>query len=101
MVELAQNLPEGNFCRSWLIILAPALTLMIKYAWTLISPEVAQLFKSIRADIARKRIIRKIEALLADPDISEAEKTKLRQKKEQAKLSAVESIQQYLDAIAA
>ena len=99
LVELAQNLPEENFYRSWLIILAPALTLAIKYVWNLLSPEVVRFVKSIRADIARRKMMRKIDALLADPDISEIEKVKLKQKKERAKLSAVEKIQQYLDTI--
>jgi hypothetical protein len=101
LVELARNLPETNFYRSWLIILAPAVTLALKYAWCLLSPEIVLFVKSVRADIARKKLIRKIDALLRCPDISEAEKAGLRLQKERAKLSAIEMLQKRLDTTAA
>ncbi len=41
MVKLAQNLPESNIYKSWLIILAPAITLFCRYLWNQISEEIA------------------------------------------------------------
>jgi len=99
LVRLAQNLPEYNPYKSWLIILAPALTLVIKYAWNFCSPEITFLVRRVKASNNRKKLIRRIDAALQDSCISEERKTLLREKREQVKLSLIEVRLRYLDSI--
>ena len=101
LVTLAQNLPEDNPYRSWLIILAPALTLFIKYLWNSCSPEVAFFIKRIRTDNARQKLIRQINVLLKDAAISEEKKAMLRDKREEIRLSTVEELIRYFETITA
>jgi hypothetical protein len=99
LVSLAQNLPEENPYKSWLIILAPALTLFIKYIWNFLSPEVSSFVKKIKVKRARNQLIAQIDKLLNDSTISEERKNSLREKREQVKLSTVEALSRHLEAI--
>ncbi len=101
LLRLAQNLSEDNQYKSWLIILAPALTLFIKYLWNQCSPEVSFFIKRIRTNKARKRLIKEIDLLLTDGTISEEQKIRLREKKEQVRLSTVEGLIQHFESITA
>lgn len=101
MVSLAQNLPETNPYKSWLIILAPAVTLSIKYIWNFCSPEVALYVKTIRTNRARQKLLKQIDVLLKDPIISEEKKAMLRDKREQVRLSTVEELIKHFETITA
>ncbi|SHM40907.1 hypothetical protein [Chitinophaga sp. CF418] len=95
IASLARNLPEENPLKSWLIILAPALALGIKFIWSKISAYYEQ--KDI--DRTREEVIKEIDDLLIDRSISEEEKIKLREKREKTKLSTVEELLKHFEKI--
>jgi hypothetical protein len=94
LIKLAQNLPDNNAHKSWLIIIAPVLALVIRYVWNLLSPEIAFMIKTRRVDKNRKKLINKINDLLKDDGISEGRKAELKVQREQMKLSALETLQE-------
>lgn len=100
LVKLAQNLPEDNIHKSWLIIIAPVLALVIRHLWNLLSPEIAFIIKARRVDKGRKKLIDKINDLLKDDGISEGRKAELRIQREQMKLSALETLQKRVEKMA-
>lgn len=97
LVKLAQNLPEDHLSKSWLIILAPALALLIKYIWNQFSPVITLYVKEIKNYISRRRLLKRIEVLLDDPHISEARKAWLRGERERVRLSMVVVLLKHLD----
>ncbi len=101
LVRLAQNLPEANSYKSWLIILAPALALLITNIWNFCSPEVSFFVKKIKITSARKKLLYQIDNLLKDPTISEEKKAMLREKREQVRLSTFEELLKHFEAITA
>ncbi|MCF6402027.1 hypothetical protein L3C95_04030 [Chitinophaga filiformis] len=95
IASLARNLPEDNPLKSWLIILAPALALGIKFIWS----KVLEYYQQKEIDKTREEVIKEIDDLLIDPSISEDEKIKLREKREKTKLSTVEELLKHFDKI--
>ena len=92
IASLANNLPEGNQLKSWLLILAPLLTIIIKSSWDFIWAEIVTYFKKLRASRLRNKAVKNIEKLLKNPSISNEKKTELSEKREQIKLSSVEDL---------
>ena len=78
LVLLANNLPDGHWARSWLVTLAPSVTMGIGYVWIrlrfLVDDWFAQRGAQVTFDQARKTL----RAILADPDISEEHKARTR-----------------------
>ncbi|WP_295117613.1 hypothetical protein, partial [uncultured Chitinophaga sp.] len=92
LLSLAQNLPDSNVFKSWLIILAPVLTLAIKSLWNICSPEISFIIKKFKTRKARINLLTRIDTLLKDPDISEEKKKMLRDKSEQVRLSVIDEL---------
>lgn len=99
LLSLAQNLPDSNVFKSWLIILAPVLTLAIKSLWNICSPEISFIIKKFKTRKARINLLTRIDTLLKDPDISEEKKKMLRDKSEQVRLSVIDELTKHLKAI--
>lgn len=92
LVSLAQNIPDDNILKSWLLILVPAFTLLLRYIWRHASAEAAFLIKEVCAYFNRRKLIRGIDSLLRDDTISELQKRKFRLERERIKLSAIEAL---------
>lgn len=92
IASLANNLPESNSFKSWLLILAPLLTIIIKSSRDFIWGEIVAYFKKLRASRLRNKAVKNIEKLLKDPSISDEKKTELSEKREQIKLSSVDDL---------
>jgi len=99
LLKLAQNLPETSQLKSWLIILVPAFTLLMKYLWSFCSPEIVFFIKGYKSKRGRRRLITQIDNLLNDHSISEASKAMLREKIERTKLSTIEELEDHLKSI--
>lgn len=95
LVKLAQNLSDENEFKSWLLILAPAFTLFVRYIWNFFSPEISFSIKMFRLHKARRRMIVQFEVLLRDPALSEKSKSILRERIEEAKLAMVDVVSKY------
>lgn len=93
IASLARNLPEDNPLKSWLIILAPAIALGIKFIWA----KIAAYYEQKDIDKTRGEVIKEIDDLLIDPSISDEEKVKLREKREKTKLSTVEELLKHFE----
>jgi len=98
LVKLAQNLSDENEFKSWLLILAPAFALFIKYIWNFFSPEVSFSVKMFRVKKSRNKLIEQVEVLLNDSTFSEENKVILRQIVEETKMSSVKLASQYYKA---
>ena len=99
LLKLAQNLPETSQLKSWLIILVPAFTLILKYLWNFCSPEIVFFVKEGRSRRGRRKLLAHIDNLLNDHSISEGSKTMLLEKRERAKLSPIEELEEQLKTI--
>jgi hypothetical protein len=99
LVTLAHNLNDTYAIKSWLIILAPSLTFMIKWLWNVGAPEVLFVFQKLNAGRARRDVLAHIDSLLEDPRISEERKRMLRVKREDTRVSVVDEPIEHLAAV--
>ncbi|MFB6453886.1 hypothetical protein ACE38W_01345 [Chitinophaga sp. Hz27] len=97
IIKLAQNLPDSHPLKSWLIILAPAIALFIRYLWNFLSPEVTFRVKRWRTARNRKNLVCQIDSMLMDPILSEESKALLKVQSEQVKLSIIDELFQHIE----
>lgn len=75
LAALANNLPDSNKYKSWLVIIAPFLSVFISYAWVWIKNNLDMKNLKKRAEMGRVELL---EAL-KNPENTEEEKNKLRE----------------------
>lgn len=95
LVKLAQTLSDENVFKSWIIILAPAFTLIIKFFWDFFSPEISFSIKRLRMDRSERKLTARIDVLLNDSTFSEENKMMLREMLNEVKLSSIQVASEY------
>ena len=93
LVLLANNLPDSNIYKSWLIITAPTVAVGLSAFWKWIIKRVDKYLKKRKAEELKLRLRTDIEKALKNPNISKEEKATM-----QKKLAAFE--QQNIDSLA-
>jgi len=97
LVLLAENLPESNVYRSWLIIVAPTLSVFI--TWVL--KKIDNYFKNKKIKTLQTKLKAEIDKTLADPNscLSTQDKEKLEQYRSEIEMLSVENMRKRLQSI--
>lgn len=87
LAVLGNNLSDHYWFKSWIVILAPFMTVAIGYVWTRTRFWVEDWSEQRRAESAFHRAQATLRRALADPDISERHKERTRKELEDLELA--------------
>lgn len=74
LAALADNLPDDSPYKSWLVILAPSLSIVVGFGWGLVKFHLDELVSYWRVQRALADSIKRNDAIIADPNETEEEK---------------------------
>ncbi|MVT11782.1 hypothetical protein [Chitinophaga tropicalis] len=92
LVKLAENLPDSNIYKSWLIILAPPFTLLLKSILSTTVNNFRYYLRKRKQHRTQLSAIQRIDMLLKDAYISNEKKEDLKEIRQQVQLSAVKEL---------
>jgi hypothetical protein len=92
LVLLANNLPDSYFLKSWLVIIAPSVSIALSLFWKYISRKTNAYFKVKKVARSKKILQRKIAAALHNKLISKEEAAMLRRKMIELELQSIENL---------
>ncbi|HEY1166358.1 MAG TPA: hypothetical protein VGE90_14360 [Chitinophaga sp.] len=99
LLMLAKNIPDPSEIKSWLIILAPSVSVFLAWLWRLAGKKYDKFQKVREAKKLADLLYKDIDVALMDPSISEEEKEKLRRDKSAIKLEKIASMARKLKSI--
>lgn len=92
LVLLANNLPDNYPLKSWLVIIAPSVSIALSVFWKFISRKTNAYFKVKKIARSKKILHRKIEAALHNRLISREEAAMLKRKMIELELQSIENL---------
>ncbi|RAJ10572.1 hypothetical protein LX64_00176 [Chitinophaga skermanii] len=94
LISLANNLPDTNVYKSWLIIIAPSITMFIAFCWKLIFERMTKHSTKVKVKEQDETWQQYSNDLLNDPHLSEKFKKKVQAKVEEYKFDRLKSLQE-------
>ena len=92
LVLLANNLPDTYPLKSWLVILAPSVSIVLSLFWKYISRKSNAYFKVKKVERSKKLLLQKIENALQNGIISEKEAIMLKKKMREIELQSIDNL---------
>ena len=92
LVLLANNLPDSYFLKSWLVIIAPSVSIVLSLFWKFISRKSNAYFKVKKVERSKKLLLQKIENALQNGIISEKEAAMLKKKMREIELQSIDNL---------
>lgn len=92
LVLLASNLPDTYPLKSWLVIIAPSVSIVLSLFWKYISRKSNAYFKVKKVERSKKLLQKKIEAALQNGIISPEEATMLKRKMAEIELQSIDNL---------
>ncbi|SFN48125.1 hypothetical protein SAMN05428949_2985 [Chitinophaga sp. YR627] len=92
LVLLASNLPDTYPLKSWLVIIAPSVSIVLSVFWKFISRKSNAYFKVKKVERSKKLLQKKIEAALQNGIISPEEATILKRKMAEIELQSIDNL---------
>ncbi|QHS62411.1 hypothetical protein [Chitinophaga agri] len=92
LVLLASNLPETYPLKSWLVIIAPSVSIVLSLFWKFISRKSNAYFKVKKVERSKKLLQKKIETALQNGIISPEEATMLKRKMAEIELQSIDNL---------
>lgn len=92
LVLLASNLPDTYPLKSWLVIIAPSVSIVLSVFWKFISRKSNAYFKVKKVERSKKLLQKKIEAALQNGIISPEEATTLKRKMAEIELQSIDNL---------
>lgn len=99
LVVLAQNLPDDNPFKSWLIILAPAATIAIVAVWKWATKKIVNHWKTKKIEDLKQKIRADIMRTLTNPHFPDAHKEELKRKLAQLEVASVEKLMEGIQSV--
>ena len=92
LVLLASNLPDTYPLKSWLVIIAPSVSIVLSLFWKFISRKSNAYFKVKKVERSKKLLQKKIDAALQNGIISPEEATMLKRKMAEIELQSIDNL---------
>ncbi|MBP1652050.1 MAG: hypothetical protein H6Q26_2207 [Bacteroidetes bacterium] len=92
LVLLASNLPDNYPLKSWLVIIAPTVSIAFSLIWKFLIREKNAYYKRKRVVKFKKLLLQKIEAALSDGLISSEEAAALKRKMIEIELQSIDNL---------
>ena len=92
LVLLANNLPDTYALKSWLVIIAPSVSIVLSLFWKYISRKSNAYFKVKKVERSKKLLLQKIENALQNGIISEKEAAMLKKKMREIELQSIDNL---------
>lgn len=92
LVLLANNLPESYPLKSWLVIIAPSVSIVLSLFWKYISRKTNAYFKGKKVEKSKILLQRKIQAALDNGLISQKEAATLKRKMIEIELQSIDNL---------
>jgi len=92
LVLLANNLPDTYPLKSWLVIIAPSVSIVLSLFWKYISRKSNAYFKVKKVERSKKLLLQKIENALQNGIISEKEAIMLKKKMREIELQSIDNL---------
>lgn len=92
LVLLANNLPDTYPLKSWLVIVAPSVSIVLSLFWKYISRKSNAYFKVKKVERSKKLLLQKIENALQNGIISEKEAIMLKKKMREIELQSIDNL---------
>ncbi|SFW56294.1 hypothetical protein [Chitinophaga sancti] len=92
LVLLASNLPDTYPLKSWLVIIAPSVSIAFSLIWKFLIREKNAYYKRKRVVKFKKLLLKKIEAALSDGLISPEEAAALKRKMIEIELQSIDNL---------
>lgn len=92
LVLLASNLPDNYPLKSWLVIIAPSVSIAFSLIWKFLIREKNAYYKRKRVVKFKKLLLQKIEAALSDGLISSEEAAALKRKMIEIELQSIDNL---------
>lgn len=92
LVLLANNLPDTYPFKSWLVIIAPSVSIVLSVFWKFISRKSNAYFKVKKVERSKKLLLQKIENALQNGIISEEEAIMLKKKMREIELQSIDNL---------
>lgn len=92
LVLLANNLSESYPLKSWLVIVAPSVSIVLSLFWKFISKKTITYFKGKKVEKSKILLQKKIQAALNNGLISEEEASILKRKMIEIELQSIDNL---------
>jgi hypothetical protein len=92
LVLLANNLPESYPLKSWLVIIAPSVSIVLSLFWKFISKKADVYFKGKKVEKSKILLQRRIQAALNNGMISPEEAIVLKRKMIEIELQSIDNL---------
>ncbi|TWW01315.1 hypothetical protein [Chitinophaga pinensis] len=92
LVLLASNLPDTYPLKSWLVIIAPSISIVLSVFWKFISRKSNAYFKVKKVERSKKLLQKKIETALQNGIISPEEASILKRKMAEIELQSIDNL---------
>lgn len=92
LVLLANNLPESYPLKSWLVIIAPSVSIVLSLFWKFISKKTNTYFKGKKVEKSKTLLQKKIQAALNNGLISQEEAIVLKRKMIEIELQSIDNL---------
>ena len=92
LVLLANNLPESYPLKSWLVIIAPSVSIVLSLFWKYISKKADVYFKGKKVEKSKILLQRRIQAALNNGMISPEEAIVLKRKMIEIELQSIDNL---------
>ncbi|MVT11022.1 hypothetical protein [Chitinophaga tropicalis] len=92
LVLLANNLPDSYPLKSWMVIIAPSVSIVLSLFWKYISKKTNAYFKAKKVERSKKLLQKKIEMALQNDLISPGEVAMLKRKMAEIELQSIDNL---------
>lgn len=92
LVLLANNLPESYPLKSWLVIIAPSVSIVLSLFWKFLSKKTNTYFKGKKVEKSKTLLQKKIQAALNNGLISQEEAIVLKRKMIEIELQSIDNL---------
>ncbi|SEW19065.1 hypothetical protein SAMN05428988_2935 [Chitinophaga sp. YR573] len=92
LVLLANNLPESYPLKSWLVIIAPSVSIVLSLFWKFLSKKTNIYFKGKKVEKSKTLLQKKIQAALNNGLISQEEAIVLKRKMIEIELQSIDNL---------
>jgi hypothetical protein len=99
LLLLAQNLPETNEYRSWLIIVAPSITVAIVAIWKWATKKIDNYWKFRKIESLKEKLRKDIDKAIKNPNFPTDQIDDLRRKLAELELTAIEDLMKAIKTI--
>jgi len=92
LLMLAKNIPEPSSVKSWLIIIAPTVSVCLASLWRLLAKACDKYLQRRKVKKLTQLLDSNIEVALTDPNISDEEKEKLKKERKEIQLDKITNL---------